>query len=115
MTRVLVPFAFLVLAEASTGDPGFRLVDSNTIEVCWVGECGKQYGLSGSADLEDWDLQWRGLERFSREQYEEIVRVDEVAWRKEVESHDELLGRLGEQLPRELESRRARLHEKLAA
>jgi phosphoenolpyruvate carboxykinase (GTP) len=61
------------------------------------------------------DLQWRGLERFSREQYEEIVRVDEVAWRKEVESHDELLGRLGEQLPRELESRRARLHEKLAA
>ncbi len=61
------------------------------------------------------DLQWRGLERFTREQYEEIARVDGPAWRKEVESHDELLGRLGAHLPRELESRRTRLHEKLAA
>jgi len=60
------------------------------------------------------DLQWQGLERFSREQYEELARVDSPAWRKEVESHDELLGKLGAHLPRELESRRARLHEKLA-
>jgi phosphoenolpyruvate carboxykinase (GTP) len=61
------------------------------------------------------DLQWQGLERFTREQYEEIVRVDGVAWRKEVESHDELLGKLGAHLPREIESRRTRLHQKLAA
>jgi len=61
------------------------------------------------------DLQWRGLEHFSRQQYEEIVRVDEPAWRSEIAAHDELLGKLGSHLPRELESRRARLHEKLAA
>jgi phosphoenolpyruvate carboxykinase (GTP) len=61
------------------------------------------------------DLDWRGLEQFPRANYEEIVRVDEGAWRKEVEAHDELLGKLGTHLPGELASRRTRLREKLAA
>jgi len=61
------------------------------------------------------DLDWRGLEQFPRAKYEEIVRVDEGAWRKEVEAHDELLGKLGAHLPGELASRRTRLQEKLAA
>jgi len=61
------------------------------------------------------DLDWRGLEQFRQEQYEELVRVDSGAWRKEVEAHDELLGKLGAHLPGDLASRRARLQEKLAA
>ena len=61
------------------------------------------------------DLDWRGLEQFPRAKYEEIVRVDEGAWRKEVEAHDELLGKLGAHLPGELASRRTRLQEELAA
>jgi phosphoenolpyruvate carboxykinase (GTP) len=61
------------------------------------------------------DLSWSGLERFGREQYGELVRVDEDAWREELLSHDELLGKLGAHLPRELEHRRSALHQKLAA
>ena len=60
-------------------------------------------------------LNWRGLEKFTREQYEEITRVNGGAWKEEVASHDELLGKLGAQLPRELGERRSLLHQKLAA
>src|SRR5574341_1332302 len=55
-------------------------------------------------------LNWRGLEKFTREQYQAISRVDGGAWKEEVASHDELLGKLGAHLPRELEQRRAQLH-----
>jgi len=61
------------------------------------------------------DLNWHGLERFTREQYEEIVRVDGVAWKKEIAAHDDLLGKLGARLPRELAQRRSQLRERLAA
>jgi len=61
------------------------------------------------------DLNWRGLEKFTREQYQEISRVDGGAWKDEVASHDELLVKLGAQLPRELAQRRTQLHQKLAA
>jgi phosphoenolpyruvate carboxykinase (GTP) len=61
------------------------------------------------------DLNWRGLERFTPQQYEEIVRVDGVAWKKEIAAHDDLLGKLGAHLPRELAQRRSQLHERLAA
>jgi len=61
------------------------------------------------------DLNWRGLERFSRDAFEKISGVDGPAWKNEVSSHDELLGKLGAHLPDELADRRSRLHEKLAA
>ncbi len=61
------------------------------------------------------DLNWRGLEKFSREQYQEIVRVDGEAWQQEVASHDELLARLGTHLPLALEQRRTQLHQRLVA
>jgi phosphoenolpyruvate carboxykinase (GTP) len=60
------------------------------------------------------DLNWRGLEKFTREQYQEISRVDDGAWKDEVASHDELLGKLGAHLPRELDERRTQLHQRLA-
>jgi phosphoenolpyruvate carboxykinase (GTP) len=59
------------------------------------------------------DLNWGGLEKFTRERYQEISCVDGGAWKEEVASHDELLGKLGAHLPRELEQLRARLHQRL--
>ncbi len=61
------------------------------------------------------DLNWRGLEQFTREQFQEIVRVDAAAWKEEAAAHDKLLGKLGARLPAELEQRRSQLHQKLAA
>ncbi len=61
------------------------------------------------------DLNWRGLEQFTREQFHEIVRVDALAWKEEAAAHDKLLGKLGARLPAELEQRRTQLHQKLAA
>ncbi len=61
------------------------------------------------------DLSWKGLEKFSRAQYAELSEVEHDAWEEELRSHDELFGKLGAHLPRELEARRALLHEKLAA
>ena len=61
------------------------------------------------------DLSWEGLETFSREQYAELSRVEPAAWAEELLSHDELLGKLGAHLPRDLETRRSLLQDKLAA
>ena len=61
------------------------------------------------------DLTWKGLEKFDRARFEELARVDGRAWSEELKSHDELFGKLGSQLPAALESRRGRMHEKLAA
>jgi phosphoenolpyruvate carboxykinase (GTP) len=60
------------------------------------------------------DLTWDGLENFGREQYAELERIDDRAWQQELGSHDELFGKLGQKLPRELELRRSQLHAGLA-
>ncbi len=59
------------------------------------------------------DLNWHGLEKFTREQYQEIARVDGAAWKDEVVSHNELLSKLGSHLPAELDQRRSQLHQQL--
>jgi phosphoenolpyruvate carboxykinase (GTP) len=59
------------------------------------------------------DLSWKGLEHFSPDRYAELERVDDQAWREELASHDQLFGKLGERLPRELENRRAHMHQAL--
>jgi phosphoenolpyruvate carboxykinase (GTP) len=62
------------------------------------------------------DLNWTGIEeKLSKAQYAELAQVDRAAWKEELASHDELFGKLGERLPEALESRRGRMHEKLAA
>ena len=47
--------------------------------------------------------------------FDELTRVDAEAWKEELRSHDELFGKLGARLPAALETRRGRMHEKLAA
>ncbi|HXZ53496.1 MAG TPA: phosphoenolpyruvate carboxykinase (GTP) [Burkholderiales bacterium] len=61
------------------------------------------------------DLLWTGLERFSKEQYRELSRIEQGAWREELSSHDDLLGKLGAHLPGDLERGRTALHARLAA
>jgi len=48
------------------------------------------------------DIDWRGLEYFSREQFNELMSVDRNAWHKELLSHEELFVKLYDQLPKEL-------------
>jgi phosphoenolpyruvate carboxykinase (GTP) len=61
------------------------------------------------------DLDWTGLDRLAPGQYEELTRVDTAAWRDELQSHDELFGKLGPHLPRPLETRKQQMHERLGA
>jgi phosphoenolpyruvate carboxykinase (GTP) len=60
------------------------------------------------------DLNWAGLEKLSPVQFAELERVDRVAWKDELSSHDELFSRLGKHLPEALDARRKRMHEHLA-
>lgn len=48
------------------------------------------------------DLDWRGLESFSRAQFEALMAVDLEEWRREMGAHREWFERLGERLPRSL-------------
>jgi phosphoenolpyruvate carboxykinase (GTP) len=62
------------------------------------------------------DLTWTGLEsKLTPAQFAELARVDRAAWKEELASHDELFGKLGARLPEALETRRGRMHQKLAA
>jgi phosphoenolpyruvate carboxykinase (GTP) len=61
------------------------------------------------------DLTWTGLDKLSPAQFAELERIDNGAWREELSAHDELFGKFGERVPKALETRRGRMHEKLAA
>jgi phosphoenolpyruvate carboxykinase (GTP) len=96
--------------------PGFS---ENMRVLAWIVErChGRAQGVAtplGIAPSYE-DLDWAGLEKFTRERYGELVRFDGASWKEELASHDELLGKLGKHLPRELDRRRTALHESLAA
>jgi len=47
------------------------------------------------------DLDWRGMEDFTREQFNELMSIDREAWKKEVHSQDELFSELYDKLPKE--------------
>jgi phosphoenolpyruvate carboxykinase (GTP) len=48
------------------------------------------------------DMDWTGLESFSREQFNAIMSVDRQQWIQEVLSHEELFLKLYDRLPKEL-------------
>ncbi|MCG8347618.1 MAG: phosphoenolpyruvate carboxykinase (GTP) [Chloroflexales bacterium] len=48
------------------------------------------------------DLDWRGLEDFTRDHFHAIMGVDRETWKNEILSHDELFIKLYDRLPKEL-------------
>ena len=47
------------------------------------------------------DIDWNGLD-FPREDFDELMKVDRAAWRKEVMAHEELFIDLHDHLPPEM-------------
>ena len=96
--------------------PGFS---ENMRVLSWiVGRChGRAHAAETPLGLvpQYEDLTWTGLEHFTRQQYDGLERVDADAWRSELQSHDELLSKLGPKLPGALESQRQKLHADLSA
>lgn len=56
------------------------------------------------------DLDWQGLEAFSREQFASVTSFSREEWRQELASHDELFDSLKPRLPKELQLRKDMLH-----
>ena len=48
------------------------------------------------------DLDWSGMEDFTRQQFNELMSVDRVLWQQELLSHEELFMKLYDRLPKEL-------------
>jgi phosphoenolpyruvate carboxykinase (GTP) len=48
------------------------------------------------------DLDWRGLESVTREQFKNLMSIDSTLWKKETQLHEELFNTLHNKLPKEL-------------
>lgn len=60
------------------------------------------------------DLDWTGLP-FTREQFEQVTRIDAREWRDEMALHTELFSQLAYHLPAELQATKARIEQRLAS
>jgi phosphoenolpyruvate carboxykinase (GTP) len=59
------------------------------------------------------DMEWSGLESFSRARFDELTKVDPAVWRKEVQDHAELYDKLKSRMPQELYAQRDALEKAL--
>jgi phosphoenolpyruvate carboxykinase (GTP) len=48
------------------------------------------------------DLDWRGMENFTPEQFHALMAIDREVWIGEIQSHEELFAKLYDRLPKEL-------------
>jgi len=60
------------------------------------------------------ELNWEGLP-FTREQFEQVIGIDQPAWEKELQLHQELFQQLEDRLPAELKATKAEIEKRLAA
>jgi phosphoenolpyruvate carboxykinase (GTP) len=47
------------------------------------------------------DMDWTGMEGFTREDFQKLMSIDREAWKEEVLSHEELFSKLYDKLPKE--------------
>jgi len=59
------------------------------------------------------ELEWKGLEHFSHGQFWSIMSVDPVAWKRELDSHDEFFAKIGAKLPKAMRLQRELLELRL--
>ena len=68
---------------------------------------GRVHGRSGAVESPlGWmpkyeSIDWRGLDGFTKEQFSKLMSVDREAWKQELFSHEELLEKLFDRLPKE--------------
>jgi len=48
------------------------------------------------------DIDWRGMEDFTREDFDRVMSIDRDVWLKEIASHDDLFFKLYDRLPKEM-------------
>jgi phosphoenolpyruvate carboxykinase (GTP) len=61
---------------------------------------GRETALGIAPTFED--LNWEGLESYPVTDFAELNRLDQVAWRQELECHREFLAKFQERLPKSL-------------
>jgi phosphoenolpyruvate carboxykinase (GTP) len=59
------------------------------------------------------DLEWRGLDKVSRDTFDRLSAVDAALWREELKEHAELFSKLQSRLPREMTEQREALERAL--
>jgi phosphoenolpyruvate carboxykinase (GTP) len=60
------------------------------------------------------DLNWQGLE-FGEHRFAGVMKIDGFTWNKELASHDQLFGKIGDKLPEALKAQRRSIGQRLAA
>jgi phosphoenolpyruvate carboxykinase (GTP) len=55
------------------------------------------------------DLEWRGLEHLSEEQFRHLMAIDRDSWVQELDLHEQLFAKIGDRLPVEFSQKRAEL------
>jgi phosphoenolpyruvate carboxykinase (GTP) len=90
-------------AEGNFLWPGFG---ENMRILKWVVERAHGHAVSIESPI-GWmpryeDLDWSGMETFTREQFNELMAIDRAAWQREILAHEELFMKLYDRLPKEL-------------
>jgi phosphoenolpyruvate carboxykinase (GTP) len=85
--------------------PGFG---DNMRVLKWVVERANGHAIGHESPL-GWmpgyeDLDWRGLETFTSQQFAAVMSIDSALWKRELISHEELFVELYDRLPMELHS-----------
>ncbi len=83
--------------------PGFG---ENMRVLKWIVERANGHAVSTEGPI-GWmprhqDLDWSGLEEFSKSQFNELMSIDRAEWNAEILSHEELFIKLYDRLPKEL-------------